>query len=94
MNSSTFPSLIQRFFTERLLVQLDASPYTVAAYRDAFRMLLQFVSATLKRAPSDVRMEDLDVSFLGKCLEHLESKRSNCTRTRNNRLSALRAFFR
>jgi len=94
MNSSTFPSLIQRFFTERLLVQLGASPYTVAAYRDAFRMLLQFVSATLKRAPSDVRIEDLDVSFLGKFLEHLESKRSNCTRTRNNRLSALRAFFR
>jgi len=94
MNSSTFPSLIQRFFTERLLVQLGASPYTIAAYRDAFRMLLQFVSATLKRAPSDVRMEDLDVSFLGKFLEHLESERSNCTRTRNNRLSALRAFFR
>ena len=94
MNSSTFPSLIQRFFTERLLVQLGASPYTVAAYRDAFRMLLQFVSATLKRAPSDVRIEDLDVSFLGKFLEHLESERSNCTRTRNNRLSALRAFFR
>jgi integrase/recombinase XerD len=94
MNTSTFPSLIQRFFTERLLVQLGASPHTVAAYRDAFRMLLQFVATTLKRAPSAIRIEDLDVSFLGKFLKHLESERSNCTRTRNNRLSALRAFFR
>jgi integrase/recombinase XerD len=94
MNRSTFPSLIQRFFTDRLLVQLGASPHTVAAYRDAFRMLFQFVTATLKRAPSAIRIEDLDVSFLGKFLKHLESQRNNCTRTRNNRLSALRAFFR
>lgn len=94
MNSSSFPSLIQRFFTDRLLGQLGASPHTVAAYRDTFRMLLQFVATTLKRAPSAVRMEDLDVPFLGKFLKHLESERSNCTRTRNNRLSALRAFFR
>ena len=94
MSSSTFPSLIQRFFTDRLLGQLGASPHTVAAYRDAFRMLLQFVTATLGRAPSKIRIEDLDVSFLGRFLQHLESERSNCTRTRNNRLSALRAFFR
>jgi site-specific recombinase XerD len=39
-------------------------------------------------------LEDLDVSFLGKFLEHLESERHNCTRTRNNRLSALQSFFR
>ena len=94
MSSSAFPSLIQRFFTDRLLVQLGASPHTVAAYRDTFRMLLHFVTATLGRAPSKIQMEDLDVSFLGKFLQHLESERTNCTRTRNNRLSALRAFFR
>jgi integrase/recombinase XerD len=94
MNSSSLPSLIQRFFTDRLLVQLGASSCTVAAYRDAFRLLFQYAATTLRRAPSDLRIEDLDVSFLGKFLEHLESERTNCTRTRNNRLSALRAFFR
>jgi integrase/recombinase XerD len=94
MTSSSFPGLLQGFFTDRLLVQLGASAHTVAAYRDAFRMLLQFAAKSLKRAPSALRMEDLDVSFLGKFLKHLESERSNCTRSRNNRLSALRAFFR
>ena len=94
MSSSILPSLIQRFFTDRLLVQLGASSCTVAAYRDAFRLLFQYATATLRRVPSDLRIEDLDVAFLGKFLEHLESERTNCTRTRNNRLSALRAFFR
>jgi integrase/recombinase XerD len=94
MSGSSLPSLIQRFFTDRLLIQLGASSCTVAAYRDAFRLLFQYATATLQRAPSDLRIEDLDVSFLGKFLEHLESERTNCIRTRNNRLSALRAFFR
>lgn len=87
-------SLLQRFFTDRLLGQLDASPHTVAAYRDTFRLLLRFSEEHLGRAPSGLRLEDLDVPFLGKFLDHLEGERGNLPRTRNNRLSALHAFFR
>jgi integrase/recombinase XerD len=90
---SSFQSLMQRFFTDRLLKQLGASQYTVAAYRDAFRLLLQFASARLGRSPSELLMEDRDVPFLGQFLEHLEVDRGNCTRTRNNRLAAIHSFF-
>lgn len=88
-----FPSLLQRFFTDRLLRQLDASRHTVAAYRDAFRLLLRFAAEHLGRKPSELRLEDFDVSFLEKFLDHLEDERRNCPRTRNNRLSALQSFF-
>ncbi|MGD0638709.1 MAG: tyrosine-type recombinase/integrase [Nitrososphaerales archaeon] len=90
----SFPSLLQRFFTDRLLGQLDASPHTVAAYRDTFRLLLCFSEEQLGRAPSGLRLEDLDAPFLGKFLDYLEGKRGNSPRSRNNRLSALHAFFR
>jgi len=93
MRCSSFQSLIQSFFTDRLQKQLGASPYTVAAYRDAFRLLLRFASERLGRAPSELRVEDLDATFLGKFLEDLELTRGNCARTRNNRLAALHAFF-
>src|SRR6266853_3098624 len=93
MSVSSFQSLLHRFFTDRLLKQLGASQYTVAAYRDAFRLLLQFASEHLGRAPSELVMENLDVAFLGQFLEHLELDRGNCIRTRNNRLSAIHAFF-
>lgn len=93
MNSSSLQSLIQLFFTDRLLKQLGVSPHTVAAYRDAFRLLLRFASERLSHAPSDLRIEDLNASFLGKFLDYLEEARGNCTRTRNNRLAALHAFF-
>ena len=94
MNGSSFPSLIQRFFTDRLTGQLGASSHTVASYRDTFRLLLRFAAAQLGREPSGLRVEDLDVCFLGRFLEHLDGERRNCTRTRNNRLSAIKAFFR
>ena len=94
MNASTFPSLLQHFFTDRLLRQLGASSHTVASYRDTFRLLLRFAAQRLKREPSDLRLEDLDASFLGDFLDHLELDRRNRIRTRNNRLAALHAFFR
>ena len=94
MSASDLPALLQGFFTERLRTQLGASSYTVAAYRDTFRLLLRFAVERLKQAPSEVRVEQLDPSFVGAFLQHLEADRGNCTRTRNVRLAALRAFFR
>src|ERR1700675_4025284 len=94
VNIATFPSLLQGFFTERLLEQQGVSPNTVASYRDTFRLLLQFTTEQLRRAPTKLRMEDLDAGFLEKFLGHLEVDRANSPRTRNTRLAALHAFFR
>lgn len=93
MNAPNFSSLLQRFFTDRLLEQRDASSHTVAGYRDTFRLLIRFATERLGRAPSQLRLEELDAGFLGKFLEHLERDRHNSARTRNNRRSSLRAFF-
>ena len=94
MNPSTFPAVLQRFFTERLLTQQGASPHTVAGYRDTFRLLLRFAEARLRSAPSALRLEQLDAPFLEQFLDHLERDRRSSPRTRNQRLSALHGFFR
>jgi site-specific recombinase XerD len=90
----SFPSLLQSFFTDRLLRQRQASPHTVAGYRDSFRLLLKFAKERLRKSPSQLRIEDLDAPFLGLFLDHLESIRKNSARTRNVRLGAIRSFFR
>jgi site-specific recombinase XerD len=94
MDTSNLAPLLQKFFTDRLIGQLNASPHTVAGYRDTFRLLLRYAAESLKRKPSDLRLEELDASFLGKFLDHLEHSRQNNARTRNTRLSALHGFFR
>lgn len=94
MSAANLPALLQRFFTARLHSQLGASPHTIASYRDTFRLLLVFASERLRRAPSKLRVEELDAPFLGAFLDDLERKRSNTPKTRNSRLAAVRSFFR
>ena len=92
--AASFPALLEAFFTDRLLQQRRASPHTVAGYRDTFRLLLRYAERRLRKAPSVLSVEDLDVPFLGEFLEHLETERGNCARTRNVRLTAIHSFFR
>ena len=94
MIAATFPALLQGFFTERLLRQRQASPHTIASYRDTFRLLLRFAADQLGQAPSGLKTEDLEPAFIGRFLEHLEQRRGNGSRTRNARLAAIHSFFR
>ena len=92
--STCFSRLLQAFFTDRLLRQRRASAHTVASYRDAFRLLLRFAAQRLRKSPSALSIEDLDVPFVSAFLDHLESDRGNTARTRNTRLAAVHSFFR
>jgi len=94
VRAPTFAALLQGFFTDRLTRQLRASPNTVAAYRDSFRLLLRYMAVRLKREPSDFAIEDFDPALVTSFLEWLESERGSKARTRNNRLAAIRSFFR
>jgi site-specific recombinase XerD len=94
MNVSTLPTLLQRFFTDRLTAQLQASPNTIAGYRDTFRLLLRFASQRRNRPPTKLRIEDLDSALIGDFLTHVEKVRHNSARSRNTRLAAIRSFYR
>jgi integrase/recombinase XerD len=93
-DAAGFPTLLETFFTRRLIAQRRASPHTIASYRDTFRLLLQFAEKRLTKAPSRLAMEDLSAPFLGEFLDHLENTRANGARSRNLRLTAIRSFFR
>lgn len=94
MIAASFPSLLQGFFSDRLLRQRQASPHTIASYRDTFRLLLRFAADQLRKAPSVLKTEDVEPAFIGRFLEHLEQGRGNSSRTRNARLAAIHSFFR
>ena len=87
-------SLLQAFFTDRLMAQRQASPHTIASYRDTFCLLLRFVQEQLGKAPSALSLPDLDAPLIGAFLQHLEQVRGNRARSRNVRLAAIHAFFR
>ena len=84
---------LQAFFTDRLMRQRQASPATVAAYRDTLRLLLRFVAASTGKTPNALGVEDLDAPVISAFLQHLEVDRHNSARTRNARLAAVRSLF-
>ncbi len=88
-----FPSLLHRFFTERLADQQNISPRTVAAYRDTFRLLLRYIRDRNQIPPSEVTLKQFCPEIIGGFLQHLESERGNSIRTRNARLAAIRSFL-
>lgn len=88
------PDLVQHFFMQHLREHKSASPRTITAYRDAFRLLFSFVHDTTGRSPSELQIADLDEPVVLAFLNHLESVRHNDPRSRNLRLSAIRSFFR
>jgi integrase/recombinase XerD len=94
MTASAFPALLQRFFTDRLCTQMEASAHTIAGYRDTFRLLLRFASEQRGKLPTKVGIEDLDADLIGDFLLHVETTRRNGARSRNTRLAAIRSFFR
>lgn len=94
MSTTTLPTLLQQFFTDRLTTQMQASPNTIAGYRDTFRLLLGFASKRRGQPPTKLKVDDLDADLVGDFLAHIEAERGNSARSRNTRLAAIRSFFR
>lgn len=94
MTASTVTSLLQGFFTDRLVRQLQASPQTIAAYRDTIKLLLLFAAQNTKKAPSRLTIDDLNAVTVGGFLSYLDNERHNSTATHNARLAAIHSFYR
>ncbi len=89
---SALAPVLEGFFTDRLTAR-QASPHTVIAYRDTYRLLLQFTQTRLRTPPSKLDLADLDATLIGAFLDHLETDRGNAVLTRNLRLAAIHALF-
>jgi site-specific recombinase XerD len=85
---------LQAFFTDRLVRERHASPATVAAYRDTWRMLLDFAATRTRKSPIRLDLDDIDAPLVSAFLDHLETHRGNTARTRNARLAGIHSVFR
>lgn len=74
--TTSLAPLLERFFTQRLMQQREASPHTIRSYRDSFRQLLTFAQRRLHRPPSRLNIEQIDAPLVAAFLEELEKQRS------------------
>ena len=90
----SFAALAQAFFTEHLIHQRAMSPRTVATYRDAFVLFLDFAMQQLQKQSTDIQLAQITPKLILGFLDHLEQDRGNAVRSRNARLAVLRAFLK
>src|SRR5437667_6725948 len=90
----SFPALLERFFTQRLMQQRRASPHTISSYRDTFRQFLKFAEERLHKPPSRLNFEEIDAPLIVAFLDSLEKQQGVSIRSRNLRLTAIHSFFR
>lgn len=91
--AADFSPLCQSFFVKRLITQRKASPHTISAYAQTFRLFMAYAQKRLRTPPSMLSLAQLDASFVAEFLDHLESSRANGVRSRNARLASLRSFY-
>ena len=94
LQSTSLAPHVQAFFLQHLCQHKQASPQTIASYRDTFRLFLTFVKDTTGREPAALQLSDLDAPIVLQFLDYLEHQRGNTVRSRNMRLAALRTFIR
>ena len=92
---SALAPTLQAFFTDRLIRQRNASPHTVAAYRDTLKLLLGFAAQRLGHEPQPSWTSASSTRRSSRAfLDHLEHERGNSISTRNARLAAIHSLFR
>lgn len=92
--ASSLARALREFFADHLPRIRGMSPHTVSSYRDAFTLLLRFLSAHHRRAVVKLDFDHLAPDDILAFLHHLEEIRSNSVTTRNARLAAIHAFAR
>jgi integrase/recombinase XerD len=93
MSTHDLAPLVTAFFVRHLPVERNASPHTIAAYRDTFKLLLRFIAESTPN-PATLHVEELTPDRILQFLTVLETTRRNTIRTRNARLAAVHSFFR
>lgn len=84
---------LQTYFTTFAYTQRDLSANTIASYRDTWRMLLKYLTATLDIPADALDFDAVTASNVAGFLDHLEQQRGNSAKTRNTRLTAIRSVL-
>jgi len=92
--SSHFFRMIRDYLTVYLPDQKGASPNTVKSYREALRLLLDYICSRNGLSLGKLNFTHLSRETVEGFLDHIEKERECSTTTRNNRLAIIRSFVK
>lgn len=92
--TNDFAYYLSMFLSTYLPGQRNLATNTIASYRDTFKLFLIFCEKEKGLRPEAVTLSSVTGKTIIEFLAWIEEKRKCCLSTRNQRLSAIHAFFR
>ncbi len=89
-----FTKLMTNYLSSYLPLQRNVSPNTISSYCDTFRLLLTFLRDEKSKNIERLKIRDFSPGLVHDFLSWLEHDRECGISTRNQRLAALRSFFK
>ena len=89
-----FSKLMTDYFVKYLTQQKGSSSNTLKTYRDTMVQLLEFAKEKKKKSADKLEISDFDYDTINDFLDYLEEVKGMSISTRNNRLSAVKSFFK
>jgi len=93
-NKESFAPFLQNFFVRYLPLERGFSRHTIQSYRDTFTMFFRFVGEKENKLPHQVKISDVDSFTVILFLDFMEKKNGITARTRNQRLAAIKSFYK
>ena len=90
----TIQSLIVSFFHKYLRDQSGCSPNTIQSYCECIRLLIGFCCEAQQVTADELDLQTINDETILSFLANLESERGNLPQTRNQRLAAIKSFYR
>jgi len=94
MKPTDFSKYISDFITRYLNDEKGASPNTIAAYRDTFVLLLNFIQDMEHIKIEKLTLERITKKTIIEFLDWLQKDRKCSNSTRNTRLAAIHSFYK
>lgn len=94
MKPTDFAMHLSRYLGDYLPNQRNVSPNTIKSYRDTFSLLIRYCNDVKNIKPEKLSIDAIEPGVVTAFLSYLEQERGCKSRTRNQRLAAIHAFFR
>ncbi len=93
MKPTDFAQLLNKYFVGYLTNERNFSTNTISSYRDTFSQFLRYCKDCERLPPEKLTIASLNPPIITRFLDYLETGNKSIA-TRNQRLAALRAFFK
>lgn len=94
MKPTDFAYHLTNYLSKYLPAQVGVSENTIKSYRDTFSLFLRYCKSEKNLSPERLKISDISIDIVENFLAWLESERNCSVSTRNQRLSAIHAFFK